>query len=84
MATIIITGKISGKVGDYVFKQVNGKTIVCNKPLAEVKTRSANLELSRQKMFASIRQTFSKMQPIRLMNLSRSGKKTTNKKTNGK
>jgi len=44
-------GKISGKVSDFVFKQVNGKTIVCNKPLPRSKSSFSPSEINRQKRF---------------------------------
>jgi hypothetical protein len=30
-------GKLSGRLGDYVFKQVNGKTVVCYMPKKQKK-----------------------------------------------
>jgi hypothetical protein len=44
-------GKISGKVGDFVFKQINGKTVVCNKPLPRNKSSFSHAEIANHKIF---------------------------------
>lgn len=50
MATIINSiGKISGKVGDFVYRQRNGKTIICSKP--EYRKSDNPSVIARQKRF---------------------------------
>ena len=53
MATIInpTFGKISGKVGDFVIRNRNGKTFICRKSLGRSKSSFSESELVRQKRF---------------------------------
>lgn len=45
-------GKIRGTIGGLVFKQFNGKTVVCNKPSPRSKSSFSPAEIDRQKRFA--------------------------------
>ncbi|MFZ4591605.1 MAG: hypothetical protein ACOYN6_11440 [Ignavibacteria bacterium] len=47
-----LLGKVKGKFGDFVFKQVNGKSYVARRPLPRSKSSFSDAERSKQKRFA--------------------------------
>jgi hypothetical protein len=59
-------GSISGKVGDYVYKNVNGKTIVCKLPSKRTTPRTKQ-ELEQQSKFALIGKIAKKINSIAIL-----------------
>lgn len=55
MATFISTGRLSGKLGDVVFRQVNGKTIVCSRPFSQAKSNDPVVLKRRAKFKLAVR-----------------------------
>jgi len=79
-------GKLSGKVGDFIYSQRNGKTIVRRKPLGRSRNSFSESELSRQKKFGincKLSKCINQIDEFKVL-WQKTTNKTTKKTANGK